>query len=63
MGALDDINYARWTPAHIKDMKCVPETLQTTLKKCWVILKSSRKKFSNMPKEKAHEQNNSILKG
>ena len=63
MGALDHINYARWTPAHIKDMKCLPEALQTTFKKCWVILKSSRKKFSNLSKEQAHEQNNSILKG
>ena len=46
-----------------KRHKCLPEALQTTFKKCWVILKSSRKKFSNMSKEQAHEQNNSILKG
>lgn len=48
---------------HIKDMKCLPEALQTTFKKCWVSLKSSINKLSNMPKDQAHEQNNSILKG
>ena len=60
--ALCHINYARWTPVHIEDMNFLPEALQTTFKKCWVISKSS-KKFFSMLIDQAHEQNNGILKG
>ena len=32
--ALDHINYARWIPIHIRDMKSLPATVQDKLKKC-----------------------------
>lgn len=60
--ALDHTNYARWLPIHIRDMKCLPGVVQDDLKKCWVISKSSNK-FSSIPIDQAHEQNNASVKG
>ena len=60
--ALDHTNYARWHPFHIRDMENLPEPIQEEFKKFWVINKSSNK-FSCIPVDQAHEQNNAILKG
>ena len=60
--ALDHTNYARWTPIHIRDMKSLPVSIQEHLKNNWVISKSSNK-FSSMPIDQAHEQNNASVKG
>ena len=43
-------------------MKCLPGPVQDDLKKCWVISKSSNK-FSSIPIDQAHEQNNASVKG
>ena len=60
--ALDYTNYARWLPIHIRDMKCLPGPVQQSLRKCWVISKSSNT-FSSIPIDQAHEQNNARVKG
>ncbi|KAK3716735.1 hypothetical protein QZH41_006309 [Actinostola sp. cb2023] len=60
--ALDHINYSRWLPLHIRDMENLPDSIQEKFKECWVIHKTSNK-FSSIPIDQAHEQNNAILKG
>ena len=60
--ALDHTNYARWIPIHLRDMKALPTHAKDQLKNCWVIPKS-QKKFSSMPIDQAHEQNNEFVKG
>ena len=32
--ALDHINYARWVPIHVRDMKSLPRSIKTKLKQC-----------------------------
>lgn len=60
--ALDHINYARWLPIHIRDMRSVPGTILEEFRRCWVLQKS-RNVFSCMALDQAHEQNNYLLKG
>lgn len=60
--ALDHTNYARWLPIHIRDMRSLPESIQGHMKTCWIISKSLNK-FSSIPIDQAHEQNNAIVKG
>ena len=60
--ALDHINYSRWIPIHIRDMKSLPDSIKCDLKKYWVISKTHNK-FSSMPIDQVHEQNNKIVKG
>ena len=60
--ALDHINYSRWIPIHIRDMKSLPDAIREDFKKFWVVPKT-RNKFSSMPIDQAHEQNNQLVKG
>ena len=62
--ALDHINYARWVPFHLRDMKSLPEPVKREFleKHNWVISKT-RSCFSAMPLDQAHEQENKIIKG
>ena len=60
--ALDHINYSRWVPVFIQDMKSLPDVIKEQLSKFWVIQKSERK-FSSIPIDQAHEQNNALVKG
>ena len=60
--ALDHINYSRWIPIHIRDMKSLPDSIKCDMKKYWVISKTHNK-FSSMPIDQVHEQNNKIVKG
>ena len=59
--ALDHVNYSRWLPVFINDMKSLPEDVKDELQKNWVVQKTE-KKFSAMPIDQAHEQNNAIVK-
>ena len=43
-------------------MNSLPESVRNKLKKCWVISKTSNK-FSSIPIDQAHEQNNADVKG
>ena len=55
--ALDHINYARWLPVHIRDLKSLPDSIKEQFKKFWVVQKTSNK-FSYISIDQAHEQNN-----
>ena len=49
-------------PIHLRDMKALPVHVKDQLWSCWVISKS-QKKYSSMPIDQAHEQNNELVKG
>ncbi|WAR01492.1 hypothetical protein MAR_008050 [Mya arenaria] len=63
--ALDRNNYARWIPVHIKDMlllkKNVP-VVATEFEKGHFCLKKTARRFSALPLDQAHEQNNKLIK-
>lgn len=59
--SLDHINYARWVPVHIRDMKSLPDSNNDEFLRCWVFPKTHRK-FSAIPLDQAHEQNNKLVK-
>lgn len=60
--ALDRTNYARWIPIHIRDMKSLPVNIKEDFARCWVVSKTSNR-FSSMPIDQCHEQNNELVKG
>ena len=60
--ALDHVNYARWIPVHVEDIKSLPAGIKEQLKSSWVVLKTQNK-FSSMPIDQAHEQSNEHVKG
>ena len=62
--AFDHQNYARWLPVHIRDMENVPESIMKEFSQNghWVVHKT-KKRFSAMPLDQAHEQNNEKVKG
>ena len=62
--ALDHINYSRWMPIHIRDMKSLPSEIKEEFeqKGHWVLSKT-RDKFSFVPFDQAHEQENKVVKG
>ena len=62
--ALDHVNYARWLPVHIRDMKCLPSHIKDEFeKKCHWVLSKTNNKFSAIPVDQAHEQENAYIKG
>ena len=60
--ALDHFNYARWLPILIRDMKSLPAVFQEEFKKNWVASKSNSR-FSYIPLDQVHEQENAKVKG
>ncbi len=62
--ALDHINYSRWLPVHIRDMRTLPEYIKDEFeKRChWVVSKTNNR-FSTIPVDQAHEQENAYVKG
>ena len=58
----DRTNYSRWIPIHICDMKSLPASIKEDFSKFWVLPKT-KNKFSCMPLDQGHEQNNEIVKG
>ena len=62
--ALDHHNYARWIPVHIRDMESLPTSIQEEFEEHghWVVSKTTNR-FSSMPIDQAHEQNNDLIKG
>ena len=59
--ALNRINYARWIPIHIRDMKSLPLSIEQ-FQNCWVVQKT-KNRFSCIPIDQAHKQNNKLVKG
>ena len=62
--AMNHVNYARWMPVHIRDMKSLPDSIREEFLQHsnWVLSKTSHK-FSAIPFDQAHEQENKIAKG
>ena len=60
--ALDHYNYSRWITIHIRDMKALPPLLQDEFGKYWVVNKSQHR-FSAIPIDQVHEQENARVKG
>lgn len=62
--ALDHHNYARWIPIHIRDMESLPAPILREFEEHshWVICKTTNR-FSAIPIDQAHEQNNEVIKG
>ena len=62
--ALDHVNYSRWMPVHIKDMKSLPDLIKNEFEKQfhWVLSKTNNA-FSSIPFDQAHEQENAYVKG
>ena len=61
---LDHVNYARWVPVHIGDMKSLPQPIKEEFESNgnWVVSKTG-KAFSAIPFDHAHEQENRSVKG
>ena len=62
--ALDHHNYAQWLPIHIRDMENLPLSIRSEFEDHghWVVCKTENR-FSTMPIDQAHEQNNAVIKG
>ena len=62
--ALDHPNYSRWIPMHIRDMESLPPSISEEFLQQghWVISKTTNR-FSSMPIDQAHKQNNESVKG
>ena len=61
--ALDHVNYSRWIPVHIRGMKFLPSAIrdQFETQGHWVLSKTNNK-FSAIPIDQAHEQENAFVK-
>ena len=61
--SLDHHNYARWIPIHIRDMESLPAPILKEFEEHshWVIHKTTNR-FSTIPIDQAHEQNNEAVK-
>lgn len=61
--SLDHINYARWVPIHLRDMKSLPASVRKEFEQegNWVLSKTNNK-FSAIPIDQAHEQANKDVK-
>lgn len=62
--ALDHMNYARWVPIHIRDMKSLRESIRREFQDHghWVLSKTGNR-CSSIPLDQVHEQENKIVKG
>ena len=64
--ANNNVNYVRWIPVHLRDMMSLeqqhPDVASEFHKGNFVIHKS-RREFSALAIDQAHEQNNSVIKG
>ena len=62
--ALDHVNYSRWLPVHIKDMKSLPHSVKDEFERqCHWVLSKTNNNFSAIPIDQAHEQENAYVKG
>ena len=60
--AFDHYNYARWVSVHIPDMCSLPSSIKQQFKKHWVVSKTQHR-FSSIPLDQVHEQQNAVVKG
>ena len=64
--ALNHTNYARWLPVHVRDMrelhKKAPQVEEAFKEGLFTVVKT-RRRFSAIAIDQAHEQNNAMVKG
>ena len=63
--ALDQTNYARWLPVHIRDMTSLHEThpdLYVQFVNGNFVIRKTQRRFSAISIDQAHEQNNALVK-
>ena len=60
--ALDHYNYSRWVSIHLRDKKSLPDCAKVTFCQNWVLQKTTNR-FSAIPLDQAHEQENAKVKG
>jgi len=64
--ALDHTNYARWIPVHLRDMAELPTKHPEVAKNFNAgnfTVRKTKRAFSSIPIDQAHEQNNACIKG
>ena len=66
--ALDQTNYSRWLPVHIRDMVELPNKHPHVYKEFSTsggkfTVQKTTNTFSSIPLDQAHEQNNELIKG
>lgn len=64
--ALDNQNYARWLSVHLRDMLDLPKrhpSVHTEFSKGSFVVHKTKKVFSSIPLDHAHEQVNALVKG
>ena len=62
--ALDHLNYSRWLPVHIRDMRTLPKSIKEEFEKgCLWVHSKTNNTFSTIPVDQAHEQENAYVKG
>ena len=64
--ALDHTNYARWIPVHLRDMAQLPKThpdIYREFNAGHFTVQKTKRVFSAIPIDQAHEQNNACVKG
>ena len=64
--ALDHTNYACWIPVHLKDMAELPNRhpeVAEEFNNGKFVVHKTRRVFSGIPIDQAHEQNNALIKG
>ena len=64
--ALDHTHYSRWLPIHLRDMMQIPSKhpeLTRQFEAGNFVVRKTKKLFSGMPIDQAHEQNNKCVKG
>ena len=59
---LDHYNYSLWVLVHLRDMKFLPDEIETEFFQSWAIHKTSHR-FSTTPFDQAHDQENDKVKG
>lgn len=62
--SMDHHNYARWISVHLRDMENLPPMIKEEFEQHghWVVFKTTNR-FSAIPIDQAHENNNDIVKG
>lgn len=64
--SMDQHNYARWIPIYIRDLTQLPSKhpqIYDAFKNGLFVVQKSKKPFSSIGTDEAHEQNNGVLKG
>lgn len=63
MFALDHTHYSRWLSVHVRDMMVLPEKHPEEFHAGKFVVHKTSNKFSAMPIDHCHEQNNALVKG